>query len=93
LAAEACPRFTKVFLWEHVFQRGTALRMTIQGKQFKVTAPWCSKGCGRKRRAGGRYCLECHRLDQRRRETAKMTDAAILARAVKKLEKMLRGYE
>jgi hypothetical protein len=32
-------------------------------------------------------------LDQRRRETAKMTDAAILARAVKKLEKMLRGYE
>jgi hypothetical protein len=67
--------------------------MTVQGKQFKITAPWCSKGCGRQRRAGGRYCLECHRLDQRRRETAKMTDAAILARAVKKLERILRGFK
>jgi hypothetical protein len=68
------------------------LAMTVQGVRFQVTAPFCSKGCGRMRRKGGRYCLQCHGSDQRLRKMQKMSEAEILARAVKKLNAILRRF-
>lgn len=63
--------------------------MTVAGTRFQVTAPYCSKGCGRLRRKSGRYCAECHRIWQRRRRTQQMTEPQIFAKAIRKCDLML----
>jgi flagellar hook-associated protein FlgK len=50
------------------------------------------RGCSRVRRKKQRYCEQCHRVDQRLRKMRNMSEAEILARAVKKLNGMLRNY-
>lgn len=74
-----------MFLQEQVFYA-----MTVQGVRYQVTAPFCSKGCGRERRKGQRYCADCHRKDQRVRRYEQMTESQRLARAVKILDRMIR---
>jgi cytochrome c553 len=66
---------------------------------FSTAVPLCSV-ChtnpvrqGKNRTFKHGYCKKCHRLDMKQRRQAKMPEAQILARAVKKLNRMLKGYE
>ena len=62
-----------------------------QGQSPKVRNRTCSCGCGRPRRKGQRTSAFCHRQRQRMDRDAKLTDAEILARGLRNLQRMLRS--